>query len=313
MSIHIHRAVRSNFSYLPTWQPALGRILPLIGFANRCPDEYEFARAIARWQGSQIPPMKVDGILGPLTWSRMKQSLQISNPGPMARPRADLRYWGPQSFAPAKLGSEPIDPDLLARNRQVEQALFQDAKKFLDAGDFRWFFTLAHAHITRQINDNLRLFQRPNALLRLNLHFAEEFLRAINGQTHEEWRRAFEFCASLQRGSAQTSALVFEVEFCGARMANVHIHIDLSSALNDVGCIPPEDYANVLVFVNRGALAATVELRGKFVGVTETIASQLVAPAVGLDVKVWRNTVYQKMCNAVVPSPESGFRPVLHR
>jgi hypothetical protein len=313
MSIHIHRAVQSNFSYLPIWQSALNRILPMIGFTNMCPSEYQFAEAVARWQRDQKPPLQADGILGPLTWSRMQQSLRASHTALPVRPRADLRNWGPQSFAPAMPGRTPIDHDLLNRNRQVEQALFSDAKKFLDLGDLRWFFTLAHAHITRQINANLALFQRPNALLRLNLHFSEEFLRAINGQASVEWQSAFQFCASLQRGSVNNPALVGAVEFCGARMANVHIHIDLSRALNEVGCIPPEDYANVLVFVNRGALAATVELRGKFLGVSETMASQLIAPAVNLDVKAWRNAVYQKTCNAVVPDPESGFRPVLRQ
>lgn len=130
---------------------------------------------------------------------------------------------------------------LLARNRVVEHTLFHDSQEFYKAGDFRWFFTLAHAHITRQINSNLNLFQRPNALLRLNLHFAEEFIRALNGQPHEGWRRAFQFCKALEKASNDTSMMVGEVEFCGARMANVHIHVDLSSALSDVGRIPPED------------------------------------------------------------------------
>jgi len=197
----------------------------------------------------------------------------------------------------------------LARNQRIEQTLFNDAQAYLRAGDFRWFFALAHAHITRQINTNLTLFQRPNALLRLNLHFAEEFIRALNGQAHDGWKRAFQFCKVLEKNSRENPALVGEVEFCGARMANIHIHVDLARALNEVGCIPPEDYGNVLVFVNRGALAATIELRGKFLGVSETIANQFIAPLVDLDVKAWRNTVYQKTCNAVVPAPQQKFRP----
>lgn len=198
---------------------------------------------------------------------------------------------------------------LLARNRVVEHTLFHNAQEFYKAGDFRWFFTLAHAHITRQINSNLNLFQRPNALLRLNLHFAEEFIRALNGQPHEGWRRAFQFCKALEKASNDTSMMVGEVEFCGARMANVHIHVDLSSALSDVGRIPPEDYANVLVFVNRGALWATVELRGKFIGVSEIMANQFIAPLVKLDVKEWRNLVDRTSCNAAVPDPDQKFRP----
>jgi hypothetical protein len=75
-----------------------------------------------------------------------------------------LRTGAPQCFGPAQPGTTPIDAALLARNRVVEHALFHDAQQFYKAGDFRWFFTLAHAHITRQINSNLNLFQRPNAL-----------------------------------------------------------------------------------------------------------------------------------------------------
>jgi hypothetical protein len=115
--------------------------------------------------------------------------------------------------------------------------------------------------------------------------------------------------ALLKTNSASNPLLLFEVEFCSAKMATIHIHLDLARALNEVGCIPPQDYANVLVFVNRGALAATIELRGKFLGVSETIANQFIAPLVDLDVKAWRNTVYQRTCNAVVPAPEQAFHP----
>jgi hypothetical protein len=38
------------------------------------------------------------------------------------------------------------------------------------------------------------------------------------------------------------------------------------------------------------------------------MASALIAPLVGLDVKVWRNTVYQNRCNAVVPDLKSPGR-----
>jgi hypothetical protein len=308
--MNVHAAVRSNFRYLPLWKSALPQIYPTLGFTSSCPTEYGFAEAVAKWQGSAVPPLSADGILGPVTWKRMKGSLGISFHQDTAT--AMVADWGgPQCFAPARPGTTPIDHVLLARNRMVEETLFGDAQAFYQAGDFRWFFTLAHAHITRQINSNLNLFQRPNALLRLNLNFAEEFIRALNGQPHEGWRHAFQFCKTLQQNSKSNPLLFGEVEFCGARMANVHIHIDLAHALNEVGCIPPEDYANVLVFVNRGALAATIELRGKFLGVNEIIANQFIAPLVNLDVKAWRNTVYRNACNAVVPEPEQTFRPAV--
>jgi hypothetical protein len=46
-------------------------------------------------------------------------------------------------------------------------------------GDFCWFFTLAHAEITKLINKNISAFQRPNALMRLNISFSEQFVRAL--------------------------------------------------------------------------------------------------------------------------------------
>jgi hypothetical protein len=305
--MNVHTAVRSNFEYLPLWKNALPQIYFALGFTDSCPTEYTFVDAVAKWQRSAKPPLAADGILGPLTWQRMKQSMRLAASVPASDD--EVENWGPQCFAPARPGTSPIDGALLARNRVVEHTLFRDADAFYRTGDFRWFFTLAHAHITRQINSNLNLFQRPNALLRLNLHFAEEFIRALNGQAHDGWRKAFEFCKALEKSSNDNALLMGEVEFCGARMANVHIHVDLAAAISDVGCIPPEDYANVLVFVNRGALAATIELRGKFLGVSEIMANQFIAPMVNLDVKEWRNAVYRNACNAVVPDPESTFHP----
>jgi hypothetical protein len=98
-----------------------------------------------------------------------------------------------------------------------------------------------------------------------------------------------------------------EVEFCGAAMANVHIHMDLASALEEVGCIPPEDYGNVLIFVNRGALAALVRLRGRAIGAAQLMFGQLAAPWVNFEVKVWRNAVYENACGINVPDPTPGF------
>ena len=181
--------------------------------------------------------------------------------------------------------------------------MLRAADSYYDQNDFRWFFAYAHGQITKQINQNVMRFQRPDALLRLNIHFAEEFLRAVGGQPHEGWRRAFRACQVLQDNASTNILLAGEVEFCGAAMANVHIRMDLSAALLEVGCIPPEDYGNMLIFVNRGSLAALVRLRGRSVGAAEAILQQLVAPLVELEVKAWRNTVYQDACNTPVPDP----------
>ena len=103
--------------------------------------------------------------------------------------------------------------------------------------------------------------------------------------------------------------LVGEVEFCGAAMATVHIHVDLTDAIKAVGCIPPADYGNMLVFVKTGALIATIKLRGMFMGVTETIAQEFMAPFVNMEVKAWRNASYQDVCHIPVPDPNPVFRP----
>ena len=90
-------------------------------------------------------------------------------------------------------------------------------------------------------------------------------------------------------------------------MASVHIHVDLAAALREVGCIPPADYGNMLIFVNRGSLAAQVKLRGRAVGALEAALQAIVAPLVSLDVKAWRNAVYTTQCNVAVPDPVSSF------
>jgi hypothetical protein len=73
----IHRAVRSNFSYLPLWRSSLPQILALLGFTLSCPTEYSFAGAVARWQAAARPPLKADGIVGPATWQRMRAAINV--------------------------------------------------------------------------------------------------------------------------------------------------------------------------------------------------------------------------------------------
>ena len=70
---------------------------------------------------------------------------------------------------------------------------------------------------------------------------------------------------------------------CGAAMANVHIFLDLQTALREAGCITADDYGNMLVFVNRGNLAALVRLRGRAVGEAERMLQELVGPIIDLD------------------------------
>ena len=158
--------------------------------------------------------------------------------------------------------------------------------------------------ITKQINRSLSIFEDPNSLLLLNIHFAEEFVRAIDGGGHERWRQAFRVCRALQNNG---TLVVGEVEACAARMADVHIHVDLVAALRDVGCISPRDYGNMLVFVNRGALAATNKLRGRVIGTAATMIMQIVGPLMDLDVKAWRNAAFEAACGRTVPNPDVPF------
>ncbi|MBA2436047.1 MAG: DUF4157 domain-containing protein, partial [Chthoniobacterales bacterium] len=223
------------------------------------------------------------------------------------------RQEAPQSFAGGEPGTEVIGQLLVDRNLAIENGLFEAAEEFHRSDDLRWFFAFAHASITQQINQNLSLFQRPNALLRLNIHFAEEFLRAVYGQPHEVWQRAFRDCNALGRGAAATSALVGEAELCGAAMANVHINVDLTAALREVGCIPPSDYSNMLVFVNRGALAALVRLRGQALGAAEAMVQHVIAPLLDLEVRAWRNAAYSSVCNTQVPAVKPEFSSRIDR
>jgi hypothetical protein len=304
MAVDVDRAIQLNRKYMAAqnlgWQSRYQQVAQLLGFSSFSPDAHSFALAVARWQQQQQPPLASDGIIGPKTWARMQAVLAPHVGAPGVPP-------GPQSFAPAVPGSARLDPMLVARNRTIEQALLREADAYLARGDFRWFFTYAHGRITAQINANLIRFQRPNELMRLNIHFAEQFIRAIGGQPHDRWREAFRRCELLRTHAADNVFLVGEVEFCSAAMARVHISIDLAAALREVGCIPPSDYGNMLVFVNQGALAAAARYRGRYVGTAEVILQQLTAPLVDLEVKVWRNAAYQNVCGQPVPDPAPSF------
>jgi hypothetical protein len=206
---------------------------------------------------------------------------------------------GPQSFAPAKPGTIAVDPALLSENAKIAADMMGETLKLEKAGDIRWFFAYAHAVISGLIVANVEKFQQPNALLRLNRHFASEFLRSIKGAPHPGWMQAFKFCAALGKAN-----LPGNTELCGAAMANVHINVDLRTALHEVGCLPPQDYGNVLVFVNRASLAALARMRGRGLGAAEAIMQRFSAPVTGLDVKQWRNAAFMAVCKVPVPAPE---------
>lgn len=200
-----------------------------------------------------------------------------------------------------------INSNLLERNRIIEADLLRSAEQYYEGGDLRWFFSYAHGKITEQINKNIKIFEKPNDLLRLNIHFAETYIRAVNGQPHNQWREAFQYCESLQN-----TGIFFGGEFCGARMAKVHIYIDLSIALREVGCISPKDYSNMLVFVNRSSLAALARLRGKAMGSAQSILQYFFSDWFNMNVEVWRNNVYEEVCHVPVPDVDANFSQKIH-
>jgi len=224
-------------------------------------------------------------------------------PPPTPGPIGTNRDYG-QCVAGGAAASVWIDPMLQERNRLIEETLLESAEAYYRAGDLRWFFSLAHATITQQINANLAIFEQPNPLLRLNIHFSEAFVRAIDGHGSDLWEDAFRLCQALEENK---SIFIPEAEVCASRMAAVHIFVDLSAALREAGCISPADYGNMLVFVNRGSLAAQVRLRGRAVGAAEAVLQQLICPLVDLDVKAWRNAVFMAACQAPVPDPARPF------
>ena len=309
MCFDIDRAVSRNDYFMKReqlgWVRYVDQISARLGFNNRTPGPAQFAERVAHWQ--RTVGLEEDGVIGPNTWSEMSRRWTL---GDVRVARNTPTSPAPQCYANANPGDVPIDQSLLARSEQIGDAMRREGERFRSTDDLRWFFTLTHAEITRLLNQNISKFQRPNALLRLNIHFAEEFMSALSGQPHENWRRAFRACRALQDGAERTSVLVGEVEFCGAAMARVHIDIDLSAAVRDVGCIPPQDYGNVLVLVNRANLRSLTILRGQFLGAAEFIAQYFVGPMLDLEVKNWRNTVYEDACSAPVPNPSRDFSAV---
>jgi hypothetical protein len=214
---------------------------------------------------------------------------------------------GPQSPAVKQAGTETVDPKLKAENKTLEREILEVAETYYRDNDLRWLFAYAHGTITQQINDNLAAFEQPNELVRLNLHFGRAFLRAARGKPSKAWKVAFLACKGLEIASWLEPTLVGETELCGAAMAKVHIDIDLSNALQEIGCISPTDYGNMLLFVERGSFAALVRLRGETMAEAEDMVQKEVAPILGLDVKAWRNAAYQKICGVAVPDVEPGF------
>lgn len=212
-----------------------------------------------------------------------------------------------------------IDRALLNRTRMLG-TLFDGAVARL-AGppiDLRVFFTLAHGFITKKIAEHIDLFASPNTLMRLNDSFATTYLGAINGAPHHDWQRAFKVCkGELDAVRSGFVGLIFigpiAFESCGACMASVHIKRDLRDALRKVSNVDAQDYGNILVFVMRGNLYAEAKIRGAAGGALMVMTSLPFAPKLNLDVKAWRNQVFQECYGKSVPEPSKAFVDALNR
>jgi len=177
---------------------------------------------------------------------------------------------------------------------------------------------MAHGYITGKIGQNIELFANPNALMRLNDSFATTYLRALNGAAHLDWQRAFRVCkAESDAISSGFIGLIFvgpvAAESCGACMANVHINRDLRDALLKVRDVDAQDYGNILVFVLEANLYAECELRGQAFGSAAIMISQLFVKRLNLDVKQWRNKVFQDCYKKQVPDPSKAFIDAYHK
>lgn len=109
-AIDIRRATAANRRYAARlgWAGVLDRIGTVIGVDPSGPGDVDLARAVARWQRSKA--LRVDGIIGPRTWARLRAATGSGTPaeppttGSSTVPRGRLRpvrrgfagYAGPQ-------------------------------------------------------------------------------------------------------------------------------------------------------------------------------------------------------------------------
>lgn len=206
-----------------------------------------------------------------------------------------------------------IDAALLARTKALGSMFDAAAGKLQGPPiDLRVYFTWAHSYITKEIAKHIDLFANPNALMRLNDCFATTFLTAINGSPHSDWQRAFKVCKGEQ--DAVQSGFIgmlfigpVAFESCGSCMANVHIKRDLRDALTKVSDVDAQDYANILIFVMRGSIYAETRIRGAARGALFIMTSFPFAPKLNLDVKAWRNKVFEDVYGRTVPDPAASF------
>jgi hypothetical protein len=283
-------------------------------------NNYDDVAKVQRLLNRHVPTakLKADGLCGPKTNTAI-YSFQMTSFG-KADGRVDrggrtiTALEGPTTpIAAIASAIEALDDTLLSKNQLLAAQLMKRAALYRKQDDLRWFFTYAHGRISEQINLHIRAFERPNALIRLNMHFGSEYLRAISGLPHDQWKEGFLACKVIQTVDVvlktQPNApfgLPLETEACGAVMANIHIQIDLKNALSQVGCIPAQDYGNVLLFVQNGADDAIKQLQGEIPGTIEVALKSRLPDWLQME-KKWRNAVYEEVCQVPVPDPVPNF------
>lgn len=212
-----------------------------------------------------------------------------------------------------------IDQDLLAKTKQLGAGFDSLINRLVGPPlDLRIFFTFAHGFITKKIAKHIALFNNPNALMRLNEQFATTYLNAMGGAPHSDWVRAFRVCNSER--DAVTSGFVgfifigpIAYEACGACMANVHIKRDLRDALKIVKDVDAQDYGNILIFVMEGNIYAETMIRGRARAALMVMTSLPFAGKLNLDVKNWRNKVFEEIYGKPVPDPADSFVSAYHK
>ena len=142
-------------------------------------------------------------------------------------------------------------------------------------------------------------------------------------QASPPWKKAFAECRTAERWEPATKVACHvvanpvicrvtdgaAVKACAVAMANAHINTDIAASLKTVGCIDPNDYGNMLLFVEIGARDAISKLHGRLEGPMFSYLKETFLP---LD-KMWRNAVYEQTCRQPVPDVEGTFRATILR
>jgi len=208
------------------------------------------------------------------------------------------------------------DKKLLAETYELGFQFDQAAKTLAGPPvDLRIFFTFAHGFITKKSPKHIDLLRSPKARNGRYNHFAWTYLSNLSGHPNASWEKAFKVCSGqmdAMRSGLITAAIVgcSAYEICGCCMANVHINVDLKNALDEVRDVDAQDYGNVLIFVQLGNFYAEKQIRGAMRAALMIMTATPFQQWLNLDVKQWRNTVYEKsygLKGGSVPDPDPAF------